>query len=468
MVTCAATADHDRVRLLDLEVTVGLTGAGVREVFETILPDDVLLPAIRAAGLQERERKMNALLFLRSMIISASTGYGGRQADAMKIYFESGAKKVVRGAFYSWFGRPLEQVLDVVRNRALAYAAAQPLDLPGLLGAEVRDWHIVDSTTVKLDDALKDEYPGTGDYAALKIHKRFSVGIGTTIGYHLSPAREHDAPHLKVDESWRGLGLLADLGYASLDLLQSCERHGVQYVIRLKENWKPKVDHVARGSVRGVLLPGHDLDLLLDSETLVLDGKVIDADVRVGSGAREVRCRLVGVPTDKGYAFFLTSLPPRIAARSVADLYRVRWEIESDNKLDKSCFRLDEIGARTGPSVRALLHASMVASIMVCLLAHQHRLQEAPPPRTGTERKKPPIHAQALARMVTCCAQSVARAFELSGRAADKEWDRLAVLFGDETDPNWRRSPSILDQMRGWKVTPGKPRSARAARASLN
>jgi hypothetical protein len=49
----------------------------LREMFETSLPDDVLLPAIRTAGLRERERKMNTLLFLRSMIISASTGYGG-------------------------------------------------------------------------------------------------------------------------------------------------------------------------------------------------------------------------------------------------------------------------------------------------------------------------------------------------------------------------------------------------------
>ncbi len=332
----------------------------------------------------------------------------------------------------------------------------------------MRDWHIFDSTTVRLHDALKGEYPGAGDYAALKIHKRFSVGLGTTIGYRLSPAREHDAPHLRIDESWRGLGLLADLGYASLDLLQSCERHGVHYVIRLKENWKPRVDHVARGTLRSTLLPGLDLDVLLDAEILALDGKVIDADVRVGRGSREVRCRLVGIPTDKGYCFFLTSLPPRIAASSVGDLYRVRWEIESDNKLDKSCLRLDEIGARTGPAVRALLHASMTASVMVCLLAHHHRLREAPPPRTGTERKKPPIHVQGLARMISFCAHPIARAFELSGRAADREWDRLAELFSRETDPNWRRSPSILDQMRGWKVTPGKPRKARVAKASLN
>jgi len=74
-------------------------------------------------------------------------------------------------------------VLEAVRDRALTYAATQPLDLPGVLSAEVRDWHIYDSTTVRLDDALKDEYPGAGDYAALKIHKRFSVGLGTTIAY---------------------------------------------------------------------------------------------------------------------------------------------------------------------------------------------------------------------------------------------------------------------------------------------
>lgn len=225
---------------------------------------------------------------------------------------------------------------------------------------------------------------------------------------------------------------------------------------------------MARGDLSGAFVPGLDLDVLLDAESRALNGKFIDADVRIGRGSREGRCRLVGVPTEKGYCFFLSSLPPRIAARSVADLYRVRWEIESDNKLDKSCLRLDEIGARTGPAVRALLDASMVASIMVCLLAHQHRLAEAPPPRAGTERKKPPIHAQALARMVSFCAVSVARAMELSGRAAELEWDKLAELFSRETDPNWRRSPSILDQMRGWKVTPGKPRKARAAKASVN
>ena len=42
--------------------------------------------------------------------------------------------------------------------------------------------------------------------------------------HSISPAREHDAPHLTLDESWRGLGLLADLGYASIKLLRDAKR----------------------------------------------------------------------------------------------------------------------------------------------------------------------------------------------------------------------------------------------------
>jgi len=142
--------------------------------------------------------------------------------------------------------------------------------------------------------------PGTDDYAALKVHERFSVGIGTTIDYHLSPAREHDAPHLKLDESWRGLGVLVELGYASLKLIADCEARGVRFVMRFKDSWKPKVECLARGEVKGLLFRGTDLDALLDDETIALRGRVIDADVTIGAGARAVSCRLVAVPTPDG------------------------------------------------------------------------------------------------------------------------------------------------------------------------
>lgn len=444
-----------------------MLGTDVRRVFETILPDKILMKLVRSSKLQERARKLDALRLLRSMIIAASTGYGGRQADVMRLYFESGAVKVVRGVFYSWFGIELEAIMVEIRRIALDYARSLRCDLPGLLGAHVTDWHIVDSSTVKLDKALFAEYPGAGDYAALKIHKRFSVGLGTAINYHISPARDHDNIHLTIDESWAGLGVLLDLGYASFKLLRDCQQHGVRFVIRLKESWKPKVQYVARGSVTRTFLAGSDLDALIDEEILLLDGKVLDVDVTFGSGKGMVSCRMVGVPTPDGtYRFYLTNLPAAVGPRQIADLYRVRWEIESDNKLDKSCMHLDEIAARTGPSVRAMVHASMVSSVIACLLAHHVRLNEAPPPRVGTERQSAPIHPQSLARAMGSASGTIAAAMELRGDQATREWDRIAKFLSHlGRDPNWRRSPSILDQLRGWKITPGRPKKSRLASA---
>ena len=449
--------------------TTGLpmTGADVREVFETIIPNEALDGLISQSGFQERERKLDARLFLRSAVISAAHQGGGRQADILRHYFEEGAEDVARSAAYSWFDEAFEEIMEGLRDRALSYALSQPRDLPGILGKHVSDWIIVDSTTVRLDDSLKEVYPGTGKYAALKVHKQFSVGVGTTVGYHLSPAKEHDSKHLHIDESWKGKGLLVDLGYASLARLQACEDHNVRYVLRLKDNWRPSVQRIESGDLSKEFFRSTDFDELLHKKVILLNGKDIDADVRVGQGSKALDSRMVGVEGPKGYCWYLTNLPRDVSPAAVWNLYAVRWEIEQDNKLDKSCHRLDEIGAQKPCTVRALVHASIVASMIICLLAHKHRLEEGHAPRNRPYRTKPPIHPQLLAKMVGHAAWTISRAFENTRAEADAEWARLAKLFYHQgKDPNWRCRPSVLDQLRGWKIRPGKPRSAKRCEAS--
>lgn len=181
-----------------------MTGDELKELMELVLPESVLRGVVDAAGFEQRERRRDALKFLRAMLMSAASPAGGRQADVMRTYFHYGAPEVARGSFYDWFGPPLEEAMKKLVDITQEYVQKQPLDLPGILGC-VKDWRIVDSTTVKLDNRLKAVYPGTGDYAALKVHKTLSVGSGTVVSYHFSPAREHDSPHLTLDESWRGM-----------------------------------------------------------------------------------------------------------------------------------------------------------------------------------------------------------------------------------------------------------------------
>lgn len=434
----------------------------LKEIMETVLPASVLRRAVEEAQFEQRERKRDALKFLRAMLISAASPAGGRQADIMRAYFESGAPRVARGSFYDWFGPPLEEVMQELAKRALAYAQGQERDLPGILGC-VKDWRIVDSTTVRLHDALKEEYAGTGKYAALKLHKTLSVGCGTVIDYHLSPAREHDSPHLTLDESWRGMGLLVDLGYASLERLRECQRFDVRIVIRLKSNWKPKVQRIVRGDLSKTFTPGTDLDLLLTNEALFL-GHAIDADVTVGPDA--IPMRLCGVFVEKkGYFFYLTNLPRSLGPCQVADLYRVRWEIELHNKLDKSSHRLDEIDARSPAAVHALVHATVISSILVSLIVHRHNLAVAR--RTESTRNEAPLHHGLVARMLATCALRIADALELRGPQADAEWEHLVqVIVHMGRDPNWRRKPSVLDQLRGWKILPSTRRKRSASTCS--
>lgn len=85
-----------------------MKGSDVRRAFEAILPDEELLSLSREFRLQVRERKLDAVRFVRAMVIAAGTYYGGRQADVLRLYVESGAERGVRGRFYAWFGGELE------------------------------------------------------------------------------------------------------------------------------------------------------------------------------------------------------------------------------------------------------------------------------------------------------------------------------------------------------------------------
>lgn len=435
-----------------------MTGAEVKNALETILPGAQIAELARRYGVVERAGKQDLELFVRSMVLAAGNGRGGVQADVLRNYVESNAPTVSRTAFYKWFNGPLEDLMADFSLRAMAYAKSLPVDLPAPFDC-VTDWHIVDSETVQVRRTAQVQWPGTGDYAAFKVHKRYSIGCGACVDYHISPAVEHDSPHLEIDESWRGLGLLADLGYASIARLRQCQQFGVKVVIRLKEGWKPRVHNIGSGTLCGELTKGADFKTLIDSKSLVLDGTPIDLDVKLGTGADAVWMRLCGVQTPKGYCFYLTNLAAKITASQVCTWYRVRWEIELSNKVDKSVHRLAESKAEKPCSIMVMVHAALTASTLTAILVHQHNLTTKPA-KAGGVRVKQPVHHNLLARALASAHFAFSDALRLVGRHANAEWQRLAdYLVRAAADPNWKTRPSVLDQLRGWPAP--KPKESR-------
>lgn len=170
---------------------------------------------------------------------------GAYQADVLRPYLEFEVPHMARSAFYWWFDMPLEQIMEALAQWTLVYARAQQVDLSGPL-CNVKDWYIVDSTRVTVRDALHEEFPGTGDYAAIQVHKVLSVGCRAPVHDHVSTAPKYDSWNLEIDASWQGCGLLANPAYASLTRLQACEARQVCFFIRLKETWKPKEEKYHR------------------------------------------------------------------------------------------------------------------------------------------------------------------------------------------------------------------------------
>lgn len=433
-----------------------MDGTILRETLQAILPESVIEQYAESLGVVERSRKRDIVKLVYSLVLSAGSDDSGVLAEAMKRYnTEVEAKKrVVRGGFYAWLDDEMADMMECLVEAAMNYAASLPPFLPGILSG-VEDWLVFDSETITLRDALADVYPGSGSAAAVKVHKELSVGRGCMTDYHLSPAREHDSPHLEIDDRYWGCGLLTDLGYVSIARIQDCETYKVIFVHRLKDSWKPTVNRISRGEIRGEFFEGADFDELLMDEVIVLDGRCVDAEVTLGKGKKAVTCRLVMIPGPTGYLIYLTNLPRGShGPRQVGDLYRVRYEIEIDNKLDKSGAQLDQIRATTESSVRIQLCAKLLHSLVVDVLIHKDNLDRV---KNGHVCRGP-LHRLALAFALRARHALLAAAL-IADDTPFEHWNDLAALiFDDGRDPNWRSRPSVLDTLLGLTAARGRPR----------
>jgi hypothetical protein len=90
--------------------------------------------------------------------------------------------------------------------------------------------------------------------------------------------------------------------------------------------------------------------------------------------------------------------------------------------------------------------------MIAALLAHKHHLQTPPP---GAPRTEAPLHPRRLALQLAVSCQSIAPAFNLKAAAAKRRGPQLAAWLTDSgRDPNGRRRPSGLDQLRAWNRQP--------------
>lgn len=354
--------------------------ARLHELFE---PNDIW-EAGRRLGVITRDRKIDLPALVEGTVLALS-GLPGAQTSAFTNYIQIAGHALAPSAFYDRFTGPFATLMGELARRAVnAVRAADPACLREAQFATLldrfKDVRITDSTCMSLQRLGAKWAPSTSKVrpAGFKLHAVVSVGDLLPVEQHLSPQRRHDSPQLDEAALEEGTLFLADLGYVDDARTVRLLDRGVHTLMRLKKSQNPVIDRVHIGQADRRACRGKQLDEAFTEGLLGFKDGVVDLDVVIapvvdGKCLRRI-VRIVGIQDLEGgpYGdcwFYLTTVPRDVlAAREVAVVYSVRWEIELLWKHLKTGVALSSLRAWRQESVLALVHSKLIALCLARLL----------------------------------------------------------------------------------------------------
>lgn len=208
-------------------------------------------------------------------------------------------------------------------------------------------------------DSLRSLAMGSLLYDALNL-----ITIDSQIAPYAASERDLLLQHLDYVKS--GDLLLLDRGYPCFWLLFLMKAKGIEFCVRLQENWWLKVKDFTESSEKERIvtfsLPKKDRSKLKDFP------QILDT---------EITCRLIKVELENGEKEVLcTSLldSTTYLYEEFEQLYHYRWNEEEAYKLLKSRIELEDFSGKTARAVKQDFHAKVF--LMTLCAAYAHPIEE--------------------------------------------------------------------------------------------
>jgi hypothetical protein len=346
----------------------------IAEAMLTLLDPDRIEAMGEDMGIIRSHRVHHAGLLICAMVLAAverGSDFEGRWLDTQTTYRRLGGPDSGTTSIRK-MGRRMRPVLKEMMRRRMNQIVVETRDveLRGRLRA-FRDVLIADSCAFKLASLLSGIYPGTGQPAELKLHAVYSVKASTATSVQWSAGSVHDSDGF-WPERWEAGGLyLWDLGYNSHERFIDAALASAHVVQRLKDKANPVVirSYGPTGASRSVLDDAGEYARLNDACVcgLLHQQPTLDLDVLIEDDlGRQVEARVVCLRINGEDYWYLTTLPRDVfTAHDIAELYRVRWEIELFFKGWKAAARLDHVHRLKNPdSLAVAVTASMLAALL--------------------------------------------------------------------------------------------------------
>lgn len=384
----------------------------------------------------ERRRGYDVGLVAVSIVLSAlqrSTDTQGRLADARRVYEmigggltqESGFRKVARKV-----APVLREILDR-RISSLAANATSP-ELRGRLAA-FRDVIVPDGCGFKLANKLASSYAGTGQESQLKLHAVYSVRAAGLVSLHTTAGSVHDNDGF--NPTWqRGALYIWDLGYNDYGRVIEATEAGAIVLQRLKAGANPKAlaSFGEGGQRRELRHPdgGGAVDLNQACVLgLVHQQRVLDLDVELRADDKTAVVRVVCVPFGGEDRYYLSTLSrEEFTPHDVAEIYRLRWEVELFFRGLKGAVRLDEVRRlENADSLHTVVYGSLLAAVLardITAKLNEFEARAAEPPVPSASNEAFPPGGRIAAQRAR---NGAARSAETSTTPADILRRRLAA-----------------------------------------
>ena len=424
----------------------------LRTALSRLFPAALLGRVARETGTVRRRRLVDPVKLF--WVVVLSVGGGERSfADLRRSYEKVTGKRLSASSFYNRFTPAftgfLRELLALGLDKLDRCAEASA----AVLG-EIRDVLCVDSTIVRLHDALADCWPAcrtNHTLAAVKLHAVLNVhGMGPH-RIKITSERVHDGPVLRAGRWVKGRLLLFDLGYFRYSLFAAIAQQGGFFLTRLKDNANPTVRHLHRSHRgRAVAVEGLKLhDIRSRLRRAVFDAEAeICFQRRKYAGRRstaKMRVRIVGLWDEQRsvHHWYITNLPvAKVKAEEIGKLYAARWTIELLFRELKSSYQLESIPSRKSHVVEAFLYASLLTLLASrALLLALRRWGSLADRRTPTER---------WARLfVSAAPDLLALVLDPAAMARIRERPLRNFFLAEAPDPNVKRS--LLPERTGLK-----------------
>ena len=321
---------------------------------KTLLPEEPLGALGRAVAFIRRLREIRASMFVWSVVLSRFGN--GRPA------FEQARQWYRRLAGAELWPRPFQMRFKsaaavrlfecAFENAVQTWRGKTRSRHP--LARRFPDVVVIDSTVLQVSDELRSVFKGTRSaVASLKALLTISVFGLVPLHAKVAPGNLHDMklfPKLEIFQV--GTLLLFDKGFVAYERLAAITSASLHFLCPMRLNGNATIVDVRRAPkhVRDALRCAPDgvrlRDVLPEDKRI---GKAWDLDVVLTSGnvkgrrPVQTRCRLVIVPgpEQKQRPYLTTLSATEWAPRTLAETYRLRWQVELVFKTWKSFFRIN-------------------------------------------------------------------------------------------------------------------------------